>query len=127
VTSSTVTYPEEVSQAFLSGEESIVVWTMKCVGYDVDFQQNLVEKLPTYVPKTPGQKGSKPKNTKAPRTSKKESTAKVGQKRKHVEVESSDEELDGDTGVAHEDEDSDFDEEVLVYRSRGTRSRPIRI
>ncbi|THU89166.1 hypothetical protein K435DRAFT_560385, partial [Dendrothele bispora CBS 962.96] len=33
--------PQEVSNAFLLGEEVFSVWTMRCVGYDTEFQKTI--------------------------------------------------------------------------------------
>ncbi|KAG5639141.1 hypothetical protein H0H81_006400 [Sphagnurus paluster] len=123
--------PDEIGQAFIRGEETIAVWTMKCVDYDVDFQRNLAEKFPTWVPPPPKPKGVK--NTgvgrkKAGRKivkSKKSAKAKTGQKRKRVAVEELDSESDAST---HNDDSHLEDDEApkeSVYKPRGTRSRPI--
>ncbi|KAH9887673.1 hypothetical protein C8Q73DRAFT_656613 [Cubamyces lactineus] len=35
--------PEQINDAFVAGDESIQTWSMKCVGYDEDFQREIVE------------------------------------------------------------------------------------
>ncbi|KAF8874194.1 hypothetical protein BD779DRAFT_1476638 [Infundibulicybe gibba] len=45
---------EDLSQAFLRGEETISVWVMKCVGYDAEFQRALVDKLPSWTTRRRG-------------------------------------------------------------------------
>ncbi|KAI0655307.1 hypothetical protein C8Q70DRAFT_437956 [Cubamyces menziesii] len=35
--------PEQINSAFVAGEEYIETWSMKCVGYDEDFQKEIVE------------------------------------------------------------------------------------
>jgi len=99
---------------------------MKCVGYDADFQLNLIEKSSTFVPKP--KKVRKGRDPKGQRATKQGSNTKAGQKRKRVEVESEDEEpeLEDDTAPESEDEDLGFTEKP-ISGSRGTRSRPIRV
>ncbi|KAG6910180.1 hypothetical protein DXG01_012629 [Tephrocybe rancida] len=48
--------PERISRALLAGEETMAMWTMKCVGYDTKFQRDLIEKKKTWVPKPKGSK-----------------------------------------------------------------------
>jgi hypothetical protein len=105
---------------------------MECIGFDVDFHLNLLEKFPNFVPPPPKKKGAGKKsaaaldNVQISIAGKK----KTGEKRKRDEVESS---AEDEVESSAEDEDSDnpeeeFPEEVeLVYQSRGTRSRPINI
>jgi hypothetical protein len=124
---------EDVGQAFLRGEEvsmsivscytisemssqSIAVWTMECVGYDVDFQLNLIEKFPTFVP-APSKKGQTRKKATTTKTTPK---FKADKKRKRIEVKSTDEDGDNDDF----EEESEIEVKELVYKSRGTRSRP---
>ncbi|KAG7446180.1 uncharacterized protein BT62DRAFT_157337 [Guyanagaster necrorhizus] len=38
---------EQIAEAFLKGWVTMAVWAMKCVGYDVDFQRELVAKYVT--------------------------------------------------------------------------------
>lgn len=100
--------------------------TLKCVDYDADFQQFLTGKYPSFVPKPKAKKGSK-KNTDTgsatPSRAKKNSSAKnnrdveTGEKRKRRNRKrAQDNEEDEEEG------EDKFDE--LVYRPRGTRSRP---
>jgi hypothetical protein len=91
---------------------------MECIDYDVDFQLNLVEKFPSFVPPPPKKKKAAGTKKTKKTTVKKEPAVKAGIKRKRSAIESSNE---------HEDsgrEDSDFELEGLVYTPRGTRSRP---
>ncbi|KAF9459632.1 hypothetical protein BDZ94DRAFT_1312251 [Collybia nuda] len=48
---------DQVSEAFLRGEETMAVYTLQCVGYDVVFQLNLAEKSPVWIPPPPKPKG----------------------------------------------------------------------
>lgn len=96
---------------------------MECIGYDVDFQLNLIEKFPTYVPPPSKRKQKPTTGAKTAEASKSNARARTGQKRKRAEMESSDE--DGHSGDF--EEDSDFEVEELVYKPHGTRSRPINI
>ena len=101
---------------------------MECIGYDVDFQLKLVEKFPTFVPPPPKKTQNRTKGAKTAakgEASKSKARVRTGQKRKRIEVGSSNEE--GNSGNFEEEEDSDFEVEKLVYKSRGTRSRPINI
>jgi hypothetical protein len=88
---------------------------MECIDYDVDFQLNLVEKFPSFVP--PPSKKKKAAGAKKA-TVKKNPAVKTRNKRKRSAIESSHE--DGDSGQ----EDSDGELEGLMYTARGTRSRP---
>ncbi|KAF5329764.1 hypothetical protein D9619_009280 [Psilocybe cf. subviscida] len=54
---------DEVNAAYHSGKELMVVWTMKCVGYDNKFQTDISRAYPMWVPPPPktksrGRKGS---------------------------------------------------------------------
>ncbi|KAJ7721341.1 hypothetical protein DFH07DRAFT_932839 [Mycena maculata] len=51
--------PEEISSAFDRGEAIIVVSTLKCVGYNADFQRDLAAKIPFFVPKERKQRPKK--------------------------------------------------------------------
>ncbi|RDB20275.1 hypothetical protein Hypma_012567 [Hypsizygus marmoreus] len=114
--------PSQINQALLTGAVSMNIWTMKCVGYDTQFQLNLVEKFPTWVPPPPSAKKSTEKTTtQHPKKEGRPLNSKAGQKRKHVEAESEDEDED----EPEDDFDSEPEPEEPVYRSRGTRSRPI--
>ncbi|KAK0448108.1 hypothetical protein EV421DRAFT_1706184 [Armillaria borealis] len=91
---------EQITRALRQGWLILSVWKMKCVGYDVGFQHDLVERSAGWVPPPP-----KPhKNQGTPRT---------GLKRKRQEP------LDA---VDSDDESAD---EELVYIPKGTKTRPI--
>ncbi|KAF8905775.1 hypothetical protein CPB84DRAFT_1676233 [Gymnopilus junonius] len=45
------TTPDEVAEAYNKGQECLGVWTMKCVGYDNDFQLQLCQKFPNWIPR----------------------------------------------------------------------------
>ncbi|KAJ7165581.1 hypothetical protein C8R43DRAFT_213788 [Mycena crocata] len=100
--------PEEIGRAFDRGDVLIMVQTLKCIGYHADLQQNVAAKMPFFVPK--------PKKART-----KQTPHKVGDKRKREDSESESDPVD-DSDVP-ESEDEELDEPV--YRSRGTRSRPI--
>ncbi|RDB20259.1 hypothetical protein Hypma_012580 [Hypsizygus marmoreus] len=105
--------PDKIIRAFARGEESIAVWTMKCVGYDNEFQHNIANKFPTW--ELQHKDSTTQKRQKQGETQK--TGPNVGKKRKRVMREAISDE-DGDSST-----DSDVDE--LVYSARGTRSRPI--
>ncbi|KJA21624.1 hypothetical protein HYPSUDRAFT_216177 [Hypholoma sublateritium FD-334 SS-4] len=65
---------EEIMAAFLQGKERMYIWTMKCVGYDNDFQRELSEEYPVWQPPPP-----KPKNQK--KKLPKRSSGAVGKKK----------------------------------------------
>ncbi|TFK60017.1 hypothetical protein BDN72DRAFT_553865 [Pluteus cervinus] len=50
---------EDVVNALINGEETLNVWTMKCVGYDVGLQRNLIENVKTWVRPPPRFAGGK--------------------------------------------------------------------
>ncbi|KAJ7174450.1 hypothetical protein C8R46DRAFT_90093 [Mycena filopes] len=53
---------DDIAKAFNSGEERLAVWTMKCVGYDEQFQRDIVRQMTGWVPpppKTPQAKKAK--------------------------------------------------------------------
>lgn len=89
---------------------------MQCVGYDVEFQRNLAQKFPLFVPperkERSGKKGTG-KTRKGPQNSAKGTTRKAAGRARRVRVEES----DGD----EYDEDQRYVEQVV---SRGTISRP---
>ncbi|KAJ3513374.1 hypothetical protein NLJ89_g2991 [Agrocybe chaxingu] len=120
--------PEDIAKAYMRGEEKMGVWTMKCVGYDKKFQQELCEKFPHYVPRPRKSRKGGPIGVKA------SGTGSRGRKRKRSESpdfaqdsdpESEDEKSSGGKFIQVSDEEQE--EEELVYRSRGTKSRPIRL
>ncbi|KAF7354653.1 hypothetical protein MSAN_01378900 [Mycena sanguinolenta] len=122
--------PEEISTAFDRGEVIIVVSTMKCVGYNSDFQRALAEKMPLFVP--PPRKAkkasskSKPKPDVKPASIKREgaspSTSR-SKKRTRKELEDHDD-FEDDSDIVPESED-ESESPREIYRPRGTRSRPI--
>ncbi|KAG5732028.1 hypothetical protein E4T56_gene18254 [Termitomyces sp. T112] len=124
---------DDIAQALLRGEESVAVWTMKCVGYDAEFQRDLSAKYANWTPppkqkkkgkssnKTKGKMRPKHKDSKTEREHR-----RTGQKRKRAAYSDNDsDELSADQS---RDQDAEEDEEELdeyYYRPRGTRSRPI--
>ncbi|KAF8075874.1 hypothetical protein FPV67DRAFT_387214 [Lyophyllum atratum] len=136
--------PDEIGQAFLRGEESLGVYTMKCVGYNATFQRELAAKFPVWEPPPPkpkaGEKQKKVKKTPPGRKGaikKEPRDTKVGQKRKRAAVEVSDDGSDSedgehdnedkgeDGGRKEDDEESGEEEDRPFYQHGGTRSRPI--
>lgn len=117
---------EEVLAEYSSGREILHISTLKCVDYNAGFQQFLTDKYPSFVPKPKAKKGSKKNMDRGPATpsrAKKNNSAKnnqsveTGEKRKRRgRKRAQDNEEDEEEGEDH------FDE--LVYRPRGTRSRP---
>ncbi|PBK65556.1 hypothetical protein ARMSODRAFT_891541 [Armillaria solidipes] len=91
---------EQITHALRQGWLTLFVWKMKCVGYDVGFQHDLIERSAGWVPPPP----KPPKNQGTPRT---------GLKRKRKEP------LDA---VDSDDESAD---EEPVYIPKGTKTRPI--
>ncbi|KAK0191648.1 hypothetical protein F5146DRAFT_1138511 [Armillaria mellea] len=91
-----------IAHGLRQGWLTLSVWKMKCVGYDVGFQQDLVERSAGWVPPPP----KPPKNQGMPQ---------AGLKRKRKQS------LDA---VDSEDESAD---EEQVYIPKGTKSRPIMI
>lgn len=87
---------------------------MQCVGYDVDFQRNLAEKFPGWIPKSKPKKNTGSHKSKAAPLSNSKS---MGRKRKRLVEESSDSE-------GEVNDESKEDEDEPVYLSKGTHSRP---
>jgi hypothetical protein len=87
---------------------------MKCIDYDADFQCNLAEKFPTFVPKPKPKGGSKKPSGADDSPAGKEPKSKAGQKRKRSDNDFSDDNAEPDEGL----------DEGTVYNVRGTRSRP---
>lgn len=113
-----------------NGCQSIAVWTMQCIDYDANFQLNLLEKFPDFEPppkeKSAG-KGKKPTAANKVRSSR-AGGKKTGEKRKWDEVSEDEVESSADNGDNDDSEEESLENEVeLVYRSYGTRSRPINI
>jgi len=131
--------PQEISNAVSRGEEVCTVhiaflqsrhsiycmqvfsvWTMKCVGYDVEFQKTITDQFVNWTP--PPKKPKKTTSESKPRTNpakrsagskqKKDTSRVASKKRKVVQME--------DT-----DEGSDYEAEIVIPRG-GTRSRPNR-
>ncbi|KAG6915386.1 hypothetical protein DXG01_011758 [Tephrocybe rancida] len=100
---------DDILQALLRGEEFIAVWTMKCVGYDVEFQRNLAEKYPTWVPPPP-----KPKNGKG--------HGKRGVKTRKPKVEH-----DAESGSDLDPEDSDEDDDDEAFDEVPVRGNSPRV
>ncbi|KAJ7123201.1 hypothetical protein C8R44DRAFT_785533 [Mycena epipterygia] len=63
---------DDIAEAFNKGDEQLAVWTMECVGYDEQFQRDLVRQITGWIPpprKTKAQKKSKTKKVvSTPRT-----------------------------------------------------------
>ncbi|KAK0228165.1 hypothetical protein IW262DRAFT_1490235 [Armillaria fumosa] len=120
---------EEVLAEFSSGREArqiLHISTLKCIDYNTGFQQFLVDKYPSFVPKPRAKKGSKKNTDTGPATpsrAKKNSSAKnnraaeTGEKRKRENRRRAQDD--------EEDEQAEEEEiEELIYRPRGTRTRP---
>ncbi|KAG6910185.1 hypothetical protein DXG01_012634 [Tephrocybe rancida] len=65
---------EDIRLAYDKGEERILVWVMKCVGYDEAFQREMQEKFAVWVPPPP-KKNSEDAHKKKIKNSRKHSTA----------------------------------------------------
>ncbi|KAG6915380.1 hypothetical protein DXG01_011752, partial [Tephrocybe rancida] len=108
---------EDISQALLRGDESVAVWTMKCVGYDEEFQRDLAAKFAN-TGWTPKQKAkTAAKNAKAKKESEDGSVslgASRGQKRKRANSESdeSDESDNGAAGAENGEEEEESEPEL---------------
>ncbi|KAF9475824.1 hypothetical protein BDN70DRAFT_883214 [Pholiota conissans] len=133
---------EEIKEAYLRGKERMGICTMKCVGYDNRFQQELHDRFPTWTPPPPRSKKKQTKTLQPADSAEPRSRRGVKRKGRTNEAHSSD--AESDTMVEDEDSASDADapkakrakrlnettkfldgEQGPVYRSRGTRSRPI--
>lgn len=101
---------------------------MKCVGYNVDFQRDLAAKIPFFVPK-PRKKSAKKVVAPKPKakTSQKRGvvSAPRGQKRKREEPENASDADEENSDVPDPESEEEEDYREIVYRPRGTRSRPI--
>ncbi|KAJ6544236.1 hypothetical protein B0H19DRAFT_298011 [Mycena capillaripes] len=83
--------PSDIEQAFTNGDERLAVWTMKCVGYDEQFQRDLVGQITGWVP-PPKPRSIPPKPKPRTRTAKKTAPRRVKPKPKRAPtVESEDE------------------------------------
>ncbi|KAF9457402.1 hypothetical protein BDZ94DRAFT_1273316 [Collybia nuda] len=122
--------PAQFSEAFLRGQETMAVYTMKCVGYDTAFQRNLAEKFPTWVPppsKTKGEKKTKAKkNGAGGKLTPKQASKANSNKRKQEDLELSDSEVSTSDEVDYSENDQEGHNES-GYVPRGTRSRPIQL
>ena len=112
-------YLQKISQQ-LPGKQRIAVWTMKCVGYDRAFQLELCEKSPPEDAETQTRDVKEETKDGILKGVKQESPTRAPSKGKKRKL---------DTRMKDEDgEDLDSEDEVLrKIRSRGTRSRPIRV
>ncbi|KII83365.1 hypothetical protein PLICRDRAFT_702515 [Plicaturopsis crispa FD-325 SS-3] len=101
---------EDVLRAYLRGQESIEVWYMKCVDYDVDMQHKMVDGLKSWHPKA---KNTSKKSNSAPKksatASKKTHSKGPGRKRKRSPSFSSDKEPPSDLDDMQGDFDSEHD------------------
>lgn len=109
------------------------VWTMKCVGYDNQFQQELHDTFPTWVhppPKKPKREGG--------RTMERRKRCNVkGKNQDGSDSESEGEVVESKGSYSDEDDapqskrvkrdpiELPDEEEPVSYKTRGTRSRPI--
>ncbi|KAJ7476967.1 hypothetical protein B0H11DRAFT_1305969 [Mycena galericulata] len=112
----------DISNALDRGEVRIAVSTLKCIGYDADFQKDLVAKKPFFVPplrRQPAKKSSTNGGRKTASQGKRGgASASQGKKRKRGQ---SEEDNDSEDVVFSEDEGLP----ETSYRHQGTRSRPI--
>jgi hypothetical protein len=107
-------------------DQELGIWLMECVGYDNDFQLELCDKFPRWVPPPRNPKGSGKKSSSKKSSPKK--TQVAGRKRKREDSESLDSDDNRRFAAWGEDfdlSDSEDEDEVPTYRPRGTRSRPI--
>ncbi|KAF8173809.1 hypothetical protein K438DRAFT_130287 [Mycena galopus ATCC 62051] len=90
----------DIADAFESGKEKLAVWTMKCVGYDHQFQRDLVQQITGWVPPPPSsplkrsgrsQRGKSKSKTTAKKTIAARGRVKPELKRRAQTVESEDE------------------------------------
>ena len=88
--------------------QRLTVWTLKCIGYDNDFQLELSKKFPLWVPPPAKQKTQ---TTAVQQKPTRRTGDTRGEKRKRAET--------------PESEEDDHEVKVLAYNSKGTRSRPI--
>ncbi|KAH9949174.1 hypothetical protein B0H21DRAFT_820363 [Amylocystis lapponica] len=112
---------QDISHAYESGEEQIGVWTMQCVGYDVEFQRFLVANQPVW---RTMQVEAKEKKAQGKKKAQNLVSSKAGSKRKAAPdpESSSEEELEDFAG---DDGESDGEDMVQrAYTARGTKSRP---
>ncbi|KAJ7661542.1 hypothetical protein DFH06DRAFT_375949 [Mycena polygramma] len=73
----------DISQAFDSGDERLAVWIMECVGYDEQFQRDLVRQITGWVPPPPRRSSRRRRATFTPKSTKTRTASAVeGKKRK---------------------------------------------
>ncbi|KAG5639143.1 hypothetical protein H0H81_006402 [Sphagnurus paluster] len=110
-----------IAEAFLRGEETLAVWTMKCVGYEGDFQRDIAEKLVQNAVKQPrsaqNQQGDKKRKDRGRQKRKAQPRAVSPE---DDEAEDSMEEM----YISDSDKNQKPEKVLSVYRPRGTRSRP---
>jgi len=134
--------------------QRLAVWTLKCIGYDHGFQLELCEKYPRWAPPAnpPANqrrrkkdqkvtKGKNPKQTKVKTKFEKEEsmTPSSSRSKKRKRVKTPDSEMDGETDSYEAKKwkitddfieilvDDSEDEVLYNIRSRGTKSRPIKL
>ncbi|KAF5371998.1 hypothetical protein D9615_008133 [Tricholomella constricta] len=107
--------PAHIREALLRGEEIMTVWTMKCVGYEADFQRGLIEKKLTWVPPDSSDSAKEGGEQKGQRVAK----AASGMKTRKRAAEEMDDDLSTDFGVG-----DSTPQPVHTYGTRGAvRSR----
>ncbi|KAJ7100097.1 hypothetical protein B0H15DRAFT_944468 [Mycena belliarum] len=112
---------KDIGNAFDRGELAIYLSTMKCVGYNVDFQRDLAEKMPLFVPapKAPRAKKKRVSKPKGKQKDKNKTNVSAPRSRKRKREET-------DLGNDFDSDAADDEHDVhMLYRPRGTRSRPI--
>ncbi|CAA7260885.1 unnamed protein product [Cyclocybe aegerita] len=123
--------PEDVISAYDAGEERLGVWTMKCVGYKTEFQLELIDKFSSYVPpprKKKGEEGAKESKRKKGKGTSSAESKSAAKKRKRSDLSDSGlSEPEGKDEAELKKEEGREQFEEVVYRPRGTRSRPIRL
>ncbi|KAJ3550606.1 hypothetical protein NMY22_g357 [Coprinellus aureogranulatus] len=119
--------PHHISMALKSGEETMALYTMKCVGYDKAFAKLVHERWQSWVP-----------TVRKKRKAAGEVKTEQGQKRRTKKQKLEDDVIivddlhsDDDDGLSEEEFGEDEPEseaeegpQELVYRPRGTRTRP---
>jgi hypothetical protein len=108
------------------------VWTMKCVGYDNRFQQELHDTFPTWAPPP-----KRPKREGGRTTEKRKRRIVKAKNRDGSDLESEGGAVDSEAAYSDEDDAPQSkrvkrdpiklpdEEEPVSYKARGTRSRPI--
>ncbi|KAJ2912249.1 hypothetical protein MD484_g8160, partial [Candolleomyces efflorescens] len=116
---------EEIALAFTRGEQRLLVYTLKCVGYDVDFQHDLIQRFRKWNPKAAKEK----KNLTKKRPSKKADPNPAKKKRPRT-GRHKDSEIGSDSEasvmVLDDDDDDNAEQVESPYIPRGTQSRPNR-